>query len=139
MKENSPNKLIVVHLNINSIRNKLEFLEDVINRNLDIILLLETKLDDSYHSAQFILKGYGVPYRFDRNSRGGGLLFYICEDIFSKFLKLRSDSNIESIRVEINLRKRKWFINGSYNPSKSFVTNHTECLNRIIDECSKKY
>ena len=49
------------HLNINYIRNKLEFLEDVINRNLDIILLSETNLDDSFLSAQFILKGYGVP------------------------------------------------------------------------------
>ena len=45
MKENSPNKLIVRHLNIHSIRNKFDFLEDVINRNLDIILLLEAKLE----------------------------------------------------------------------------------------------
>ena len=52
--------------------NKFEFLEDVIIRNLDIMLLSETKLDDTFPSAQFILKGYGVPYRFDRNSNGGG-------------------------------------------------------------------
>ena len=136
MKEKSPNKLIVEHLNINSIRNKFEFLEDIINRNLDIILLSETKLDDSFPSAQFILKGYGVPYRFDRNSKGGGLLFYIREDIPSKFLKLRSGCNIESICVEINLRKRKWFINSSNNP---LITNHLECPNRIIDEYRKKY
>ena len=53
MKRKSSYKLIVGHLNINSIRNKFEFLEDVINRNLDIILLLETKLDDSFPSVQF--------------------------------------------------------------------------------------
>ena len=112
MKENSPNKFMLGHLNINYVRNKLEFLEDVINRNLDIILLSETKLDDSFLSAQFILKGYGVPYRFDMNSKGGGLLFYIRKDVTSKFFKLWSDNcNIESICVEINLRKRKWFIN----------------------------
>lgn len=46
MKENSPNKLIVRHLiNIHSQRNKFDFLEDVINGNLDIIFLLEAKLD----------------------------------------------------------------------------------------------
>ena len=55
------------------------------------------------------------PHRSDRNSKvgespGGRLLFYICEDIPSKFLKLRSDCNTESNCVEINLRKRKWFI-----------------------------
>ena len=137
MKENCPNKLIVGHLNINSIRNKFEFFEDVINRNLDIILLSETKLDDSFPSAQFILKGYGVPYRFDRNFKGGGLLFHIRGDIPPKFLKLRSDGNIESICIEINLRKRKSFIKDSNNPSESFISNHLECLNRIIDEYSK--
>ena len=38
----------------------------------------------------------------------------------------------------MNLRKCKWFINGSYNPSKSFISNHLEFLNGIIDEYSKK-
>ena len=74
------------------------------------------------------------PYRFDRNSKVGGLLFYIREDTISKFLKLRSYCNIESICIEINLRKRKWFINGLYDPSKSFMLNHLECLNHIINE-----
>ena len=105
MKRKSSYKLIVGHLNINSIRNKFEFLEDVINRNLDIILLLETKLDDSFPSVQFVLKG--VTYSFDRDSKGGRLFFYIRENIPSKFLNLRSDCNIESICVEINFRKRK--------------------------------
>ena len=113
MKENSPNKIIVGNLNINSLRNKFEALLCIINRNLDIILLLETKLDDSFSSAQFMLKNFGVPYRFNRNSNGGGLLLYVHEDIPSKFLKVKSDSNAESICVEVNLRKRKWFISGS--------------------------
>ena len=42
MKENSSNKLIVGHLNISSIRNKFEILEDFINRNLDIIVRNKT-------------------------------------------------------------------------------------------------
>ena len=42
MKENSPNKIIVGHLNINSLRNKFEALQFIINRNVDIILLSET-------------------------------------------------------------------------------------------------
>ena len=86
-----------------------------------------------------MLKNFGIPYRLDRNSNGGGLLLYVREDIPSKFLKVKSDCNIESICVEVNLRKRKWFINGSYNPNKSFLSNHLECLNRIIDEYSKLY
>ena len=139
IKENSPNKIIVGHLNINSVRNKFEALKFIINRNIDIILLSETKLDDSFTSAQFMLKNFGVPYRLNRNSNGGGLLLYVCEDIPSKFLKVKSDCNIESVCVEVNLRKKKWFINGSYSPNKSFLSNHLECLNCIIDEYSKLY
>ena len=139
MKKNSSKKLIPRHLNINSMRNKSEFFRYFINKNLGIILLSETKLDDTFHSAQFIWKGYGVPYRFDRNFKRGGLLFYNCEDIPSKFFKLRSNCNIESICVKINLRKRKWLINTSNNPSASFISNHLECHNGIIDEHSKMY
>ena len=139
MEENSPNKIIVGHLNINSLWNKFEALQFIINRNLDIILLSETKLDDSFPSAQFMLKNFGIPYRLDRNSNGGGLLLYVREDIPSKFLKVKFDCNIESICAEVNLRKRKWFINGSYSTNKSFSLNHLECLNPIIDEYSKVY
>ena len=123
------------HLNVNYLRNKFEALQYIINRNLDIMLLSETKLDDSFTPAQFMLKNFGIPYGFDRNSNGGGLLLYVCEDIPSKFLKLKSDCSIESICVEV----RKWFINGSHNSNKSFISNHLECLNRNIDEYSKVY
>ena len=127
------------HLNIYSLRNKFEALQFIVNRNLDIILLSEIKLDDSFPLAQFILKNFGIPYRLNRNSNGGGLLLYVRENIPSKFLKVKSACNIESICVEVNLRKRKRFINGSYNPNKSFLSNHLEYLNRIIDEYSKLY
>ena len=121
------------HLHINSLRNKFEALQFIINRNLDIILPSETKLDDSFPSAKFMLKNFGIPYRLDRNSNGGGLLLYVCEDlknfgipyrldrnsnggglllyvredIPSNFLKVKSNCNIESICVGVNLWKKK--------------------------------
>ena len=109
-----------------------------LKRNLDI-LLSETKLDDSFHPAQFMLKDYGISCRLDRNANGGGKLFYVREDMSSNLLKVKSNCNIQSICVEVNLRKRKWFINGSNNPNKNFLSNYLECLNRIIDEYSKMY
>ena len=54
-----------------------------------------------------MLKHFGVPYRFDRNSNGGGLLLYVRVDIHSKFLKVKSGCNIESICLNVNLSKRK--------------------------------
>ena len=48
MKKVPLKKLTIGYLNLNSIKNKFEFLEYVINEKLDIILLSERKLDDSF-------------------------------------------------------------------------------------------
>ena len=44
----NPDKLAFAHLNINSIRNKFEMLLDQIKGNMDILLVSETKIDDSF-------------------------------------------------------------------------------------------
>ena len=119
MKIQCPEKMIVGHLNINSIRNKSDALSFIIDTNIDILLISETKLDDSFSSAQFRLKEFSTPYRLDRNSKGGGLLLYSREDILSIFLNSGSTCNIETISVEINLSKRKWLLTCCYNPHKS--------------------
>ena len=127
------------HVNINPIRNKFDSLIYLLDRNIDIFLISETKLDDSFPSVQFKIEGFTIPYRYDRNDTGGGLLLYIKEDISSRLLQCKSQCNIESLSVEINLRKRKWFLNCSYNPHKNSISSHLECLNRVIDERSKTY
>ena len=57
-------------------------LEEIIKDKVDIFLISETKLDSSFPSGQFIIKGYSTPFRLDRNQNGGGLLLYVSEDIF---------------------------------------------------------
>ena len=47
--------------------------------------------------------------------------------------------SIENFSFEINLKKRKWFLNCSYNPHKNQISNHLECLNRLINECNTYY
>ena len=79
----------------------------MLDRNIDIFLISETKLDDSFPSVQFKIEGFTTPYRYHRNDKGGGLLLYIKEDISSHLLQCKSQCNIESLSVEINLRKRK--------------------------------
>ena len=58
MKIKTPNKVIIGHLNINSIRNKFDKLSYTIENNIDILLISETKLDYSYPSAQLSLNGF---------------------------------------------------------------------------------
>ena len=68
-----------------------------------------------------------------------GLLLFVREDVQSRILNRKSKTDIETLSVEINLRKRKWFLNCSYNPHKNQISNHLECLNRLIDEYNTYY
>ena len=111
MKIRSPDKLILGHVNINSIRNKLDSLVYMLDQNIDFFLISETKLNDSFPLTQFKIEGFTTPYRYNRNDKGGGHLLYIMEDISLRLLQCKSQCNIENLSVEINLKKRKWFLN----------------------------
>ena len=109
------NKVVVGTLNINSLAPKFDQLCEVIGKNLDVLTIQETKLDPSFPTQQFLLPGYSVPYRLDRNRDGGGVLIYIREDIPSKLLtKHNFSENVEGLFVEINLRKSKLLFFGGY-------------------------
>ena len=56
-------------------------------------MISETKFDESFPVGRFLMDGYSVPYRFDRDGNGGGILLYIREDIPSKRLPI--NRNIE--------------------------------------------
>ena len=85
------------------------------------------------------MKGYSVPYKYIRNGKGGELLLYICVDIQSRLLISKSKCNIETLSVAVNLQKRKWFLNCSYNPHQNLILNHVEYLNHLIDELSNSF
>ena len=65
----------------------------------------EKKLNETFPAAQFILPGFCNPHRFDRNSNGDGIMFFIREDISSPFIE-RKFRYLEYFFVEINLRKK---------------------------------
>ena len=88
----------------------------IIEDRLDILVLLETKLDDRFPEKQFIIEGYTKPYMFDRNIRGGGVLVYVRMGIPSKQLKKHKFSkNVEALFLEINLRRCRFLLAGIYH------------------------
>ena len=86
LRKKNFNKLVAAHLDVNSLRNKLELLKEQIQDNIDILMISETKIDPSFPIGQFLLNGYRTPFRLDRNAHGGGILLYVREDIPSKLL-----------------------------------------------------
>ena len=49
-----------------------EQLRDIVMQHIDILVLNETKLDDTFSTAQFLVNGFSESYRLDRNRNGRG-------------------------------------------------------------------
>ena len=71
----------------------------------NVIIVIETKLDDSIPKAQFFIDGFFIPYRLDRNRNRGGLMIYVRDDIPSKMLtKYNLPEDIEAAFIELNFK-----------------------------------
>ena len=101
-------------------------------------MISETKIDCSFPKRQFQIKGFSDPFRIDRNSQGGGILFYAREDIPVKLLSVENLPT-ECFYIEINLRKRKWLVCCSYNPHRDKIKDHLNTISANLDLYSSKY
>ena len=84
LKTKHRDRPIIAHLNINFLDPKFEPLKKIIKENVDILLVSETKIDDSFPEGRFFIEGYKEPIRLDRNKNGGGLLFFVHDDLECK-------------------------------------------------------
>ena len=132
------NRIVLAHLNTNSLRNKLDLLADQIKGNIDVLAISETKLNDSFPAEQFKIPGYASPFRLDRNQNGGGILVFVREDIPVKFLS-SEEKPIEAFFFELNFHKKKWLVCCSYNPNKSNISRHLYTLRKSLDLYSAHY
>ena len=136
--QENTNKLVFAHININSFRNKFKLLFDQVKGNIDVLMISQTTIDDSFSLPNFLIGGFSKPYRLDRDSLGGGILLYVREDIPTNLTEVETKP-IEGFYVEINLRNDKWLINCSYNPHKNMIGNHLRALSEKLDIYSTSY
>ena len=105
-------------LNVNSLKDKIGALQELITNNIDICLLSESKIDKTFPNQQFNRSNYKTFSR-DRNKHGRGLLFYINENIPCKFINDEIiPIDIEMIMLEFLVKK--WLCIGLYkSPSQN--------------------
>ena len=118
-------RIIFAHLNINSLRKKIDALVDQIKGNVDILVISETKLDESFPERQFKIPGFTSPFQRDRNEFGGGIMVFAREDIPSKVIS-KETLSIEGMFIELNFRKKKWLLSCSDKPTFNTITDHLE-------------
>ena len=107
-------------LNVNSLRNKIGAVQELITNNFDMCFLSVTKIDENFPNQQFNISNYKTFCR-DRNKRGGGLFFYIDENIPCQLLNYEIiPSDIEMIMFGFLVKTRKWLCIGLYkSPSQN--------------------
>ena len=59
----NPKNVIIGHLNVNSLRNKFVAVEEVIKNKIDVCLISETKVDESFPNQQFKINGYKIFFK----------------------------------------------------------------------------
>ena len=108
---------LIAYLNINSLRNKVIDLKEIVGYlSPDYLVLSETKLDDSFPSAQFNLPNYEIRARRDRDKNGGGLIEFVKKGLICKKLKIFEPRKSECICSEITVSKKKWLCFSIYRP-----------------------
>ena len=95
-------------------------------------MVSEAKIDDSFPVENFLMDGFSIPYRLDRDSMVGGMLLYVREDIPSNLLSIETKP-IGGFYIELNLRNDKWLMNCSYKPHKNMMGNHLPALSENLD------
>ena len=66
------------------------------------------------------------------------MMLYVREDIPSKLLSIENQP-IEGFYIEINLRKKKWLLCGTYNPHRNNIGNHLDSLRKNVALYSSAY
>ena len=77
-------------------------------------VISETKLDDSFPSAQFSIENYEIRAKRGRYGHGKGLIEFVKRGIICERLKQFETLILESICSEVTIFRMKWFCMGIY-------------------------
>ena len=131
-KLNHSKNMIISHYNMNSKRNKfVEISPHLADLDIDILGIAETKIDQSFPSAQFSVQNYKL-YRQDRDDRGGGIMVYINDSIPHRLVKEYTGvyMGIDYMTIEISVKSYKWNLVYLYRPqsvSVNVFVNFYQC------------
>ena len=134
LRNDNRSNLNFYYFSIKTVRNKFTDLQTIMNGNVDIVSIAETKLGASFSSAQFTLEGYRTSYRLDLNDKSNGIFIYAKSSIPLRCLSYEELCiSIQDILFEINLRKEKWLVISVYRPSLQNSEYFLNFLTKVID------
>ena len=124
---NNAKNVIIGHLNVNSVGSKIQEIRELQRVcGLDVLVLSESKLDESFKQELLDIVGYNC-VRQDKRSNSGGLLVYISNNIPHTVGNINLCNNeIECMSIELNMSDEKVMLLCMYkNPRTDPVTFKT--------------
>ena len=120
----------IVHYNINSIlaTDRIEQLTEICKTlNVDVLIITESKLDQTIPNNLITIQGYHEPLRHDRevNGRhGGGVLIYIAEHLAFQNRPEFQSNYYEHLWADIRVNDKIYAINALYRPPNESQDEH---------------
>ena len=108
----------ILHLNIRSIRQKIDFIKNNL-LDYDILCFIESHLNEAALTDSILLDNFSVPYRKARTDRGGSILVYINNKVFSERVTELEIFWDECIWVKIKQKRERFLLEVSYSPKTS--------------------
>ena len=132
--------LVFAHLNIRSLRNKLDHVKMFVNHNdIDIFCITETWLNDDFDDDYIYIDGYNV-FRLDRKHQDhGGIVCYVKNSISCKSTNRFDDELVEAMWIEINLPQTKPILLGTVYRAPDSKADYLSRLDNVFQECSNQY
>ena len=123
----SGNDLKIIHLNVRSLKDKIDIIEAEF-MSYDVICITETWLNNYITDNQISIPNFHLPFRKDRQSRGGGVAIYVKSRLSVKYMDMLDIVGLEAIWVQVTCKTRKHLIGTFYRADKS------EAYWELIDE-----
>ena len=117
-RSKNPKNIVLGHLTVNSLRSKIEAVVP---------------------NQQFKISGYKM-FRRERNKHGGGIMFYISENIPCKTVNIEGlPDDCEVILIELSIKSRKWPCIGLYKPPSQNEKYFLDTLSLALTKMSCEY
>lgn len=126
--------LKIGHLNVRSLLNGFDaFKEFIISENFDICAVSETWLSSNISSDVVGIENYTF-IRKDRESRGGGVGFYIKDFLNVKIINTPADTSLEQLWFSASISGRMCVFGVLYRPPSAGIPNMIRSLDLSLSE-----
>ncbi len=113
----------------------------VFEGDFDVIAISESWLKDNVRDDVLSLAGYQIPFFKNRQSRGGGVMLYVKEEIGAIHRDDLEKNNTEILWVELRLKDKKVMFGTGYRPPGAtalqvdeFIDSLSEQVENVLNE-----